>query len=133
MTCVDIHLHAYTITCVHSNKRKKKKKNAEKLSTNVVEDNALTAATQPLNPNELNRITLSANCNARTASIPTATTTTTREAATSKSKNCRGLIQKRAHTLDDFMEGKQILVHIVPFHQNASVVEKFTFYFSHIA
>ncbi len=26
--------------------------------------------------------------------------------ANSKAKNCRGLIQKRAHTLDDFMTGK---------------------------
>ncbi|XP_055319905.1 potassium voltage-gated channel subfamily H member 6 isoform X4 [Sitodiplosis mosellana] len=37
---------------------------------------------------------------------PTTTTTTTRGATASKAKNCRGLIQKRAHTLDDFMEGK---------------------------
>lgn len=73
--------------------------------SNVVEDHALTA-TQPLNPNELNRITLSANCNARTTTIPTTTTTITL-AATSKTKNCRGLIQKRAHTLDDFMEGNK--------------------------
>lgn len=26
--------------------------------------------------------------------------------ANAKAKNCRGLIQKRAHTLDDFMTGK---------------------------
>lgn len=42
--------------------------------------------------------------NARTTTVPTITTTTTL-AATSKTRNCRGLIQKRAHTLDDFMEG----------------------------
>lgn len=45
--------------------------------------------------------------NVRTTTVPTTTTTTTQAATTSKSKNCRGLIQKRAHTLDDFMEGKK--------------------------
>lgn len=84
----------------------KPKKSMQKITiSNVVEDHALTA-TQPLNPNELNRITLSANCNARTTTIPSTTTTITL-AATSKTKNCRGLIQKRAHTLDDFMEGNK--------------------------
>lgn len=45
--------------------------------------------------------------NLRTATVPTTTTTTTQAATTSKAKNCRGLIQKRAHTLDDFMEGNR--------------------------
>lgn len=45
--------------------------------------------------------------NIRTTTAPTTTTTTTQAATASKAKNCRGLIQKRAHTLDDFMEGNQ--------------------------
>lgn len=45
--------------------------------------------------------------NVRTTTAPTTTTTTTQAATASKVKNCRSLIQKRAHTLDDFMEGKR--------------------------
>lgn len=45
--------------------------------------------------------------NLRTTTAPTTTTTTTQAATASKAKNCRGLIQKRAHTLDDFMEGNR--------------------------
>lgn len=47
--------------------------------------------------------------NIRTTTAPTTTTTTTQAATASKAKNCRGLIQKRAHTLDDFMEGNQAI------------------------
>lgn len=42
---------------------------------------------------------------ARTTTRPTTTTTTTLAASTLNVKNCRRLIEKRAHTLDDFMEG----------------------------
>lgn len=44
--------------------------------------------------------------NARITTQPTTITTTT-QAATSNTRNSRGLIQKRAHTLDDFMEGNK--------------------------
>lgn len=43
----------------------------------------------------------------RITAAPTTATTTTQAATTSKAKNCRGLIQKRAHTIDDFMEGNR--------------------------
>lgn len=46
--------------------------------------------------------------NLRTTTATTTTTTTTQAATSTKAKNCRGLIQKRAHTLDDFMEGNPI-------------------------
>lgn len=39
---------------------------------------------------------------------PTTTSTTTQAVTTSNAKNCRSLIQKRAHTLDDFMEGNVV-------------------------
>lgn len=48
--------------------------------------------------------------NFRTTTAPTTTTTTTQAATASKAKNCRGLIQKRAHTLDDFMEGNPVFL-----------------------
>lgn len=43
---------------------------------------------------------------AQSITRPTTTTTTTLATSTLKLKNCRRLIEKRAHTLDDFMEGK---------------------------
>lgn len=42
--------------------------------------------------------------NIQTITVPT---TTTQAATETQTKNCRGPIQKRAHTLDDFMEGKR--------------------------
>lgn len=47
------------------------------------------------------------NSNLNNLQTTTVTTTTTQAATTSKVKNCRSLIQKRAHTLDDFMEGNR--------------------------
>lgn len=70
-----------------------KKKNSK---TKIDEEQALIQS-QAINNEHLT------NANARTTTVPTTTTTTT--LAASKTKNCRGLIQKRAHTLDDFMEG----------------------------
>lgn len=43
---------------------------------------------------------------AQSITRPTTTTTTTLATSTLKLRNCRRLIEKRAHTLDDFMEGK---------------------------
>lgn len=51
--------------------------------------------------------------------------TQSKDSSNAKAKNCRGLIQKRAHTLDDFMTGK--------FNENAKFKLifklKFIFYF----
>lgn len=53
--------------------------------------------------------------NLRTTTAPT--TTTAQAATTSKAKNCRALIQKRAHTLDDFMEGKRMWIKRQPYYK----------------
>lgn len=62
--------------------------------------------------------------NVRTSTVPTTTTTTTQAATATNAKNCRGLIQKRAHTLDDFMEGKRNLPRNSILHQKKNKEKK---------
>lgn len=84
-----------------------KKKTAHfPLHDNIVDSDEEQALIESL-ANDRNEIDLNYENinNVRTTTVPTTTTTTTQAATTSKTKNCRGLIQKRAHTLDDFMEG----------------------------
>lgn len=47
--------------------------------------------------------------------------------ANAKAKNCRGLIQKRAHTLDDFMTGKLMRMQNQKFKEISSVYFIFRF------
>lgn len=57
---------------------------------------------------ESNEFASTVNANSKMLSaVPTISPVATHTQNASKSKNCRGLIQKRAHTLDDFMEGKK--------------------------
>lgn len=57
---------------------------------------------------EQNEFASTLNANSKMLSaVPTISPVATHTQNASKSKNCRGLIQKRAHTLDDFMEGKK--------------------------
>lgn len=68
------------------------------------EDQALIASKR----NIRNIFDLNVEHNIRTTTLPTTTTTTTQAVTASKMKNCRPLIEKRAHTLDDFMEGNSL-------------------------